>query len=112
MAKKIASNEGAEVEVIVGETETVVPPASTGGLVVIAPFELERNFQKVEYKEGDFFPIPEGWTRDLAFEEFRKINTKNNPNGIAFSVPNPVLDEKGKLKYMDSKRVLLPLKEV
>lgn len=107
MAKKI---EGKEV------TEAVQAPSSVRSerlaqLIVMAPFELERNFQKIEYKEGDVFPLPEGWTRDAAFEEFRKIGTDGKLNGLSFSAPKPILDEKGKLKYMDSRRVLLPLKE-
>lgn len=107
MAKKIVQNEEAAQEV--AEIKEV---ALTGGLVAVADFEIERNYQKVEVKAGESFIVPEGWTRDTAFEEFRKINTKENANGIAFSVPKPVLDDKGKLKYMDSRRVLLPLKEV
>lgn len=107
MAKKI---EGKEV------IEEVQAPSPVrferhAQLIVSAPFELERNFQKIEYKEGDVFPLPEGWTRDTAFEEFRKIGTDGKLNGLSFSVPKPILDEKGKLKYMDSRRVLLPLKE-
>lgn len=118
MAKKPVQNEeldnatGGELKGVLYEKDSVEQIAPVHGLVVVSSFELERNFQKVEYKEGDSFPLPEGWTRDAAFEEFRKINTKDNANGIAFSVPKPVLDEKGKLKYMDSRRVLLPLKEV
>jgi len=82
-----------------------------GVLTATASFNITENFEVVEYTEGDMFVIPKGWKRDSDFEEFRKINKQKNDNGIAFSVPNPVLDEKGKLKYMDSKRVILPLKE-
>lgn len=111
MPKKITQTEN-ETTLVSEEATESKAENSVNGYEVLAPFELERNFQKFEYKEGDSFPVPEGWARDYAFEEFRKINTKENPNGIAFSVPKPVLDEKGKLKYMDSRRALLPLKEV
>lgn len=108
MTKKI---EGKEVTEEVQAPSPVRSEKSATQLIVIAPFELDRNFQKIEYKEGDVFPLPEGWTRDTAFEEFRKIGTDGKLNGLSFSVPKPILDEKGKLKYMDSRRVLLPLKE-
>jgi len=89
--------------------EAVTP--KKGKLVAVAPFELERNYKTIQCNVGDVFEPLEDWSRDLAFEEFRKINTKKNDNGIAFSVPLPILDEKGKLKYMDSRRVILPLEE-
>jgi hypothetical protein len=92
------------------EIENEAP--SAGKLVAAAEFEIMRGYQSVSYKEGDEFPVPEGWTRDAAFEEFRKINLKSQPNTIAFQVPLPILDEKGKVKYMDARRVVLPLKEV
>lgn len=118
MAKKISGEEvvveSAPVmgeEVVVKASSKFKAAPSEKRLVVVAPFEVTHNFQTVQFAEGEEFVAPEGWTRDTAFEEFRKINTKDNPNGIAFSVPKPVLDEKGKLRYMDSRRVLLPLKE-
>lgn len=114
MAKKIAGTEEAIEQVEEVKTPALEPkaaPVSEKKLIVVAPFDVTHNFQTVQFSEGEEFIAPEGWTRDDAFEEFRKINTKDNPNGIAFSVPKPVLDEKGKLKYMDSRRVLLPLKE-
>lgn len=82
------------------------------GLIVTAPFELERNYKMVQYGIGEKFNVPDGWTRDADFEEFSKISLKNSPKGIPFQVPAPILDEKGKLKYMESRRVVLPLKEV
>jgi hypothetical protein len=67
-------------------------------LIVTAPFEIVRNYKTVSYKKDDEFKIPEDWTR--------------NPERVnAFSVPKPVLDEKGNLKYMDSRLIILPLKE-
>jgi len=113
MAKKSVQNEqGGQTDEVFTEKNSKENLFVNKNLVVVAPFEMTRNFQKIEYNVGDVFSLPEGWTRDVEFEEFRKINKKQNDNGMAFSVPNPVLDEKGKLKYMDSKRVLLPLKEV
>lgn len=80
--------------------------------VATADFEIEKNFKVVLIKQGDTFAIPEGWERDNEFEEFRKIDRKGARGGIAFRVPYPVLDERGKPKYIDSRRVILPLKEV
>lgn len=81
-------------------------------LIAISPFEMERGYKTVMYKEGDEFKIPEGWEIDTEFNEFRKINRKGGAGGMAFRVPAPIMDEKGKPRYIDSRRVILPLKEV
>jgi len=114
MAKKIVQDfeEGRAVptQELVEMTEE---PRKAGKFIATAQFELKRGYKTVEYKAGDVFPVPEDWTWDAAFDEFRKVNrnAKGESNGIAFSVPLPVLDEKGNLKYLDSRRVILPLKE-
>ena len=101
MAKKIVGDFEEEKE--------VEPPKAVKvrEFVAIAPFELQLGYKVLKYKAGDTFKVPEDWQRDTSFEEFRK-----NKNGVVFTEPVPVLDEKGKLKYMDSRRVILPLKEV
>lgn len=119
MAKKIVQdfNEGKSVptqELVESlELEEGHSEPKVLSFVATSPFELKRGYKTVEYKIGDMFPVPEDWTRDTAFEEFRKVNKNSNGtlNGVTFSVPLPVLDEKGNLKYMDSRRVILPLRE-
>lgn len=89
-----------------------MPEVKSKSFVAIAPFEIERNFKMVQYKQGDTFPLPEGWERDLAFEEFRKVDRKGANGGIVFTAKFPVFGEAGKVKDFDSRRVILPLKEV
>ena len=102
MAKKIANSFEEEKEI-----ETPKAVKANGGFVATASFDLRLGYKTVKYDVGDTFKVPEDWQRDTSFEEFRK-----NKNGVVFTEPLPVLDEKGKLKYMDSRRVILPLKEV
>ena len=97
MAKKIEEEKKVELPKAV----------KAGGFVATATFELQVGYKTVKYEAGDTFRVPEDWQRDMSFEEFRK-----NKNGVVFTEPVPVLDEKGKLIYMDSRRVILPLKEV
>jgi len=90
-------------------TETHAPSES---LVAFADFDIEVNYVTKSYKAGDVFTLPEGWKRDENFEEFRNMDRKRGvATGIPFSVPVPILDEKNKVKYWDSRRVVLPLTE-
>jgi len=88
------------------------PAAPSGSLVAYADFEITVNYVTKSYKAGDVFTAPEGWKRDELFEEFRNMDrARGEATGMPFSIPVPVLDEKNKVKYWDSRRVVLPLKE-
>jgi hypothetical protein len=77
-------------------------------LLVYSPFSVDG----VEYKIGDVFTPPAGWTRDDSFEEFREVSRKNKGAqeiGIAFSYPGEIIDPK--TKERQSRRAVLPIKE-
>jgi len=63
--------------------------ASRGGLVVYSDFELKYKEDGVairkEYKAGDAFKTPKGWTRDESYEALI-INKQKKREGIVFVV--------------------------
>jgi hypothetical protein len=77
-------------------------------LLVYSPFSVDG----VEYKIGDVFTPPAGWTRDDSFEEFREVSRKNKGAqeiGIAFAYAGEIIDPK--TKERQSRRAVLPIKE-
>lgn len=88
------------------ESGTPVSTGKTGGYAAFAAFEMSGN----SYASGDVFSIPQGWTRDNAFDEFRGTEKKNRTMlGIAFNVPGEILDKKtGERAYT---RQVLPVSE-
>jgi hypothetical protein len=73
--------------VIVEEVSAGLPE---GTLVVYADFE--------QYKAGDVFVMPEGWARDVAYEELLYTKSKGR-QGLCFVNEN-------------NNRIVVPVKEV
>lgn len=86
--------------------------------VVEQPFDFKRWFEVEEkhYEPGDEFVMPEGLTRDAAFDPFRMTDKKHVPHGVAFVEVGDVVSGEAKDRQ-DPKaertviRHVLPLKE-
>ena len=86
--------------------------AKKAEFVVYADFEWDEK----QYKKGDVFTPPAGYSLDENYQEFRNINPRRGTLGIPFyyqiKTGEQRNDKTGKLEpIMDDRRVVLPLEE-